>query len=93
MPPDSIDVLVRARDAMSAWLADERKLALNAARGEIVTTAQPSCYLGYRISRAGILPGPKAKRRLRARLHERQALDPRRVERSLIAYRGMMLCF
>jgi len=54
-------------------------------------TTQPSTFLGFRVSRAGLLPGPKARRRLRQRLRDASVLGPDRLTRGLRAYRGVLL--
>lgn len=53
---DDRDALVAAREAIGAWLAAERGLALNAKRGQVDPTTRPCTFLGYRISRAGLRP-------------------------------------
>ena len=83
--------LERAREEIRGWLGSERHLALKGRRDGVQPTSQPSTFLGFRVSRAGVLPGPKARRRLRARLRAAESLGPRRLERSLRSYRGMML--
>jgi hypothetical protein len=56
-----------------------------------VPTAQPSTYLGFRVSRSGVLPGPKLKRRMRAHLAKLAETDPSALARTLRAYRGLIL--
>ncbi|MCG8419735.1 MAG: RNA-directed DNA polymerase [Proteobacteria bacterium] len=83
--------LEEAREAIRDWLARERKLSLKPARDRVQPCSQPSTVLGFRVSRAGVSPGSKAKRRLRARLRKAESLGVERLVRSLQAYRGMML--
>ena len=83
--------LVEAREAIRAWLQSERKLSLKTRRDGVLPTGQPGTFLGFRVSRAGVSPGPKAKRRLKRRLRAAESLGLDRLERSLQAYRGMML--
>ncbi len=80
-----------ARDANREGLSRERRLALNPHRQAVQPTSQPSTFLGFRVSRSGLLPGPKAKRRLRQRLQNADALGVDRLARSLQAYRGVLL--
>lgn len=88
---DNRPALVEAREAIREWLQSERKLELKPRHDAVQPTAQPSTFLGYRVSRSGLLPGPKAKRRLRQRLRQVDALGPDRLARGLRAYRGVLL--
>ncbi len=88
---DDRAALEEARETIREWLRSERRLELNPHRQAVQPTAQPSTYLGFRVSQAGLLPGPKAKRRLRQRLHNADTLGPDRLARSLRAYRGVLL--
>ncbi|MDX1655984.1 MAG: reverse transcriptase/maturase family protein, partial [Candidatus Competibacteraceae bacterium] len=83
--------LEQARERIARWLEQERRLHLNPKRQRVMPTTQPSIFLGYRVSRAGLRVGPKAKRRLKRRLHEADSLSTERLVRSLRAYRGMGL--
>ena len=98
--------LEEAREAIREWLQRERHLQLNPRHDAVepteqpsttgapsasTPTAQPGTFLGYRVSRSGLLPGPKAKRRLRQRLRQIDALGPERLARGLRAYRGVLL--
>ncbi|MEM9494171.1 MAG: reverse transcriptase domain-containing protein, partial [Myxococcota bacterium] len=70
--------LVEARAAIVEWLARERRLQLKPRHDPILPASQPATYLGYRVGRAGVLPGPKAKRRLYRRLLTAEDLGPER---------------
>ena len=83
--------LAEAQAAISEWLRNERKLELKPTAGAVQPTTQPSTFLGFRVSRAGLLPGPKARRRLRQRLRDASVLGPDRLTRGLRAYRGVLL--
>ncbi len=85
--------LAAAREAIGLWLAAERGLRLKHPDAPVLPNSQPASFLGFRISRAGLLPGPKMKRRLRTRLHDAQALGPARLARGLAAYRGVLAPF
>jgi RNA-directed DNA polymerase len=85
---DDHEVLEHAHAAIAQWLRVERGLELNPAA--VYPTRQPSTYLGFRVSAAGLAPGPKAKRRLRLRLRQESVADAP-LKRSLKAYRGMLL--
>ena len=80
-----------AHQAIREWLASERKLALKSQREGVRPTSQAATVLGFRVSRSGVLPGPKAKRRLERRLRAARSMGVDRLARSLQAYRGMML--
>ncbi len=80
-----------AREAIREWLSTERRLALKPRHQTVQPTAQASTYLGFRVSRSGLLPGPKAKRRLKQRLRNAEAMGIERLVRSLRAYRGVLL--
>jgi len=88
---DDARQLEEAREAIAQWLLAERKLALKRTHDQVHATAEPSTFLGYRVSRAGLLPGPKAKLRLRQRLRQADVLGPERLARGLQAYRGILL--
>lgn len=88
---DDVEALEDARCAVAEWLARERGLAIKPRRDQVQSTRQPSTYLGFRVSRAGVLPGPKARRRLRARLQQVDSMGMERLAMSLQAYRGMMM--
>jgi RNA-directed DNA polymerase len=82
--------LANAALCVGSWLQRERGLALNPKRGGIRSTAAPSTFLGYRVSRAGILPGPKLKRRMRQRLAVAAQRGPTALIRSLRSYSGLL---
>ncbi len=87
---DDWQELESARGAISGWLARERRLELNPKRWDVVPAAQPSTYLGYRVSRGGLQPSRKLKRRMRQRLRSVSRQGPRTLGRSLRSYRGLM---
>lgn len=78
-----------AREAIREWLQRERGLALNPKRQLVLPTTQPCTYLGFRISRSGLAPGPKAKRRLKQRLRDVDSIGTHRLVRSLRSYQGV----
>ncbi len=87
---DDRATLENARAAISEWIASERRLELNPKRQAVVPAAQPSTYLGYRVSRGGIQPSRKMKRRMRQRLLAVAQQGPRKLARSLRSYRALM---
>jgi len=88
---DDPDRLVEVRGAIGEWLRVERRLELKPRRDGAQPNSQPATYLGYRISRAGVLPGSKPKRRLRRSLCRAEALGDERLIRTLRSYRGLLL--
>ena len=88
---DSRAQLEDARGAIAEWLARERRLVLKHPHAPVRRTTETFRYLGYRVRRAGIDPGPGALRRARRRL---SALardgDVERFGRSLASYRGLL---
>lgn len=87
---DDAGELEAARGAIADWLRRERRLELNPKRGRVLPAAQPSVYLGYRVSRGGIVPSRKMKRRMKKRLRAVRQQGHARLERSLRSYRGLM---
>jgi hypothetical protein len=77
-----------AQGAVAGWLAEHRRLTLNP--GHIVETAQPCTFLGYRVSRAGLAPGKKLRRRLPERVRRAAGRGPRALERTLQSYRALV---
>ena len=71
-------------------LFKERGLLLNPKRRAVHPTSEPSTFLGYRVSRAGLLPGPKIKRRMPRRLQAAAARGPDALIRTLRSYRGIV---
>ncbi|MCG8423786.1 MAG: RNA-directed DNA polymerase [Proteobacteria bacterium] len=84
--------LESAREAIRDWLASERRLELKPRNQSVQPTREPSTYLGFRVSRAGLGMGPKAKRRLQARLRatKRGSSNLDQLERSLRSLQGML---
>ena len=64
-----------AHGVIAGWLAEHRRLTLHP--GHVVETAEPCAFLGYRVSRAGLAPGKKLRRRLPERVR-RERRDARR---------------
>ncbi len=85
------DRLRSARSAIAGWLADKRRLTLNPKHLEIIPNRTPGVFLGYRISRAGINPGRKLRRRMKRRLRLAAAKGETALVRSIQSYRGLLL--
>lgn len=88
---DSCSALTDARDAVSSWLAAERRLLVRDKGGGLQPSSSPSTFLGYRVSRAGTSPSPKIKRRMRRRLRAAASRGPDALKRSLRSYAGLLL--
>jgi hypothetical protein len=86
---DEPNALCEARDRMADWLMRERGLQLKDPLVEPLDNRRPAIFLGFRVSRAGLGPGPKALRRLRRRLRRADDLEPDQLARSLLAFRGL----
>lgn len=82
--------LIEAKAAVAGWLAAERRLRLNPKHGTVEPTHHPATLLGHRISRAGIVPAARMRRRLRARLAAAAERSPEALYRTLASYRGLM---
>ncbi len=65
---DRAEALSEARDSITEWLAGERGLALKQPKKEPLDNRLPAIFLGFRVSRVGLGPGPKSLKRLRRRL-------------------------
>ncbi len=78
--------LEQAREAIRLWLAEERGLALNPKHGQLRPARAPATFLGYRISRAGIAPSRKLRRRFRRRIEQAAAEGEEALERCLQSY-------
>lgn len=79
------------RRAIADWLHQERDLELNPKHQRIFSRNEPSLFLGYRLSPAGISPSRKLRRRFSARLRAAAEHSPAALQRTLAAYRGLLL--
>ncbi len=86
---DSAAALCQLRERLIDWLAAERGLRLKDPAARPLDNRLPTVLLGFRVSRAGLGPGPKALRRLRWRLRLTDPDDPDHLARSLQAFRGI----
>ena len=83
--------LLDARDAVAAWLPEHRDLSLNPRHLTVEPTATAAVFLGYRISRAGVSPSRKLRRRLQQRLRAAAAQGDEHMIRTIRSYRGLLL--
>ncbi len=86
---DQPEDLIEAREQIAAWLATERGLVLKDPAVAPMNNRLPAVFLGFRVSRGGLGPGPKALHRLCRRLRQADTLNPDHLARSLLAFRGM----
>ena len=64
---------------------------MNRKRWHIHPAAQPSTYLGYRVSPSGLTLGRKTGRRMKHRPCQAARYNPERLQRSVASYRGLAL--
>lgn len=88
---DDRQQLLAARTEITAWLLRERGLTLGRKRWEVFDTREPTRFVGYRVSPAGVLPGRKVKRRLKKRLRLAAEHGTDSLARSIASYRGDFL--
>jgi retron-type reverse transcriptase len=84
-------VLIEARAAVAEWLARERGLSLNPKHLNIEPTSAAAVFLGYRVSRAGISPSRKLRRRLQQRMRIAADKGEQALIRTVQSYRGLLL--
>ncbi len=80
-----------ASAAIVDWLGRQRGLALNPKHGQIRPSHEPAIFLGYRISRAGVAPSRKLRRRFKMRVQAAACDGDAALERCLTAYRGLLV--
>ena len=85
------DRLFKMKAQIVIWLTKERGLSLNPKRGKVLPTTSPVIFLGYRLSRAGISPSRKLRRRMGYRLRLAIARGRWTLMRSLQSYRGLLV--
>jgi hypothetical protein len=80
------------RSAVAEWLFRERRLELKHPYTAVRDTGGSVTYLGYRVSRAGALPGRKMLDRMQRRIAELLVTgDVEAIEHSIASYRGVWL--
>ena len=88
---DDKTLLLAAQQAVADWFNSERGLQLNPKHRTIAPTTASAVFVGYRISRSGIAPSRKLRRRLKQRLQLAVAQDDQVLLRTLQAYKGLLL--
>ncbi len=83
--------LLEARAALTTWLAEARGLSLNPKRLAVEPATTPAVFLGYRISRAGISPSRKLRRRLQQRLQSAASRGEEALSRTIKSYQGLLV--
>jgi hypothetical protein len=87
---DDADALRAVRGEIADWLNRERALSLNPLHDRIEGAAEPAVFLGYRISRAGVGPSRRLRRRMRARIRAAANHGPEALRRTFVSYRGLL---
>lgn len=87
---DDPEHLAGVRDHIAGWLREHRFQELDPKRRHVVSTREACVYLGYRVSRAGITPSRKLRRRFQRRVAAAAQRGPEALRRTLIAYRGLL---
>lgn len=88
---DDAPQLERAREQVRGWLATERGLSLNAKRGVVQANQDAGIFLGFRVDRGGVSPGPKMRERLRVKVAAAARCGPEALQRTILAYRSLFL--
>jgi len=78
-----------AREAVTAWLAEHRRLGLGPS--VVAEAREPCTFLGYRVSPAGLSPGRKMRRRMPLRVRAAARRGPRALERTVRSYRALVV--
>jgi hypothetical protein len=87
---DNRDELLRVRDRLAEWLRVERRLRLKDPDARPRRTDERVPYLGYTVTRAGVVLGPKARERMRGNLRA-AAEDSERLRASVASYAAAWL--
>ena len=87
---DDAGRLAEAREAIAVWLAEQRQLELSPKKGRVAPAGEPSVFLGVRVSRSGLAPGPKVRRRMPGKVREASRKGPAALIRTLRSYRGSL---
>jgi RNA-directed DNA polymerase len=85
---DDRPALEAAHAAVAGWLAEHRRLVLGPA--QVVECGEPCTFLGYRVSRSGLAPGEKMRRRLPARVRRAARRGATALARTLASYRALV---
>ncbi|HRI09015.1 MAG TPA: reverse transcriptase domain-containing protein [Nannocystaceae bacterium] len=86
---DDAGELAEAGAAIEDWMRRERRLEIHPPEAPH-EAAEPSTFLGYRVSRGGLSPGKKMRARLARRVRAAALRGPEALERTLEAYAGIV---
>lgn len=86
---DDRERLIAAGAEIEAWLLRERWLELHPLEAPH-EAAEPSTFLGYRVSRGGLTPGKKMRVRLARRVRAAAMRGPEALRRTIEAYSGIV---
>jgi hypothetical protein len=87
---EDAETLRSLRGEISDWLAEHRALGLNPRHHRIESGPEPAVFLGYRVSRAGLGPSRRMRRRMRGRIRAAAKRGPEALRRTLVSYRGLL---
>lgn len=87
---DDKGFLAFARATIAGWLMQQRRLSLNPKRQHIRPATEPSTFLGYRVTRAGLKPGEKMERRLVINVRRAASEGPAALARTVRSYRALV---
>lgn len=83
--------LERAREAVTRWLAQERRLVLKDPAAPVQATGGEVLYLGHHVRRAGMRPQAATLERFEGRVRALvQYGDVETIERSVASYAGVL---
>ena len=87
---DDPEALRAAVSSTEAFLHDERDLALPRPPVVLPTTV-PANFLGYRVTRAGVVVSRRTLDKVRRKATALRARGSERIERALVSWRGLPL--
>lgn len=88
---DRAERLIELREKVAEFLGVHYGLRLKVRGARVRATSEPAYWLGMRVSRGGVTPGRKQRRRMRAKLRQAARRGAEALERSLASYRGVLL--
>jgi hypothetical protein len=87
---DDNAALREAREAIAGWISEHRRLVLNPKRWHVRPAVEPSTFLGYKVTRAGLSPGEKMERRLLINVRRAASQGPAALARTVRSYRALI---
>lgn len=87
---DDPGTLRAARDAVVAWLREHRRLELGRRRWHVHDTREPAEFVGYQVTRGGLVPAAKVWARMPGKLRLAARRGPSALARTLASYRAIV---